>query len=236
MDRTLDRIPEFDERSRLFRAVELIPDNYLRSYTWRCEVFNDQGREGACVGFAWSHELSARPRVYVANEQFALQIYYRAQQIDEWWGESYEGTSVLAGAKAVMERRGANNKPLIGAYRWAFGIEEACRVIGRKGPVVLGVNWYYGMWDTNSAGFITPTGSVQGGHAILANGIKCVWKDPLSTDRTFSNLDTQRSYVKLHNSWGPSWGVNGGAFITVDHLDYLLRDYGEACIPVWRSI
>lgn len=236
MHRKLDRIPEFDERSRLFRAVDLITDYTLRSYTWSCSVFNDQGYEGACVGFSWSHELAARPKVFLTDNAFARQIYYRARVLDQWPGEDYEGTSVLAGAKAVAERKGTNGLPLIGGYRWAFGIEETVRVIGRRGPVVLGVNWYDGMFNTNAGGYIAPEGEVAGGHAIMANGVRLYWKDPLSTDRTFSNLDVNRSYVKLHNSWGPDWGYNGGAKITVANLDRLLREDGEACIPLKRSV
>jgi hypothetical protein len=62
----------------------------------------DQGKEGACVGFAWSHELAAYPvRVEVDDEFARSKIYAEAQKIDEWPGEAYHGTSVLAGAKVV---------------------------------------------------------------------------------------------------------------------------------------
>lgn len=236
MERTFDRIAEFDERSRLYRAVDLITDYWLRSYTWGCDVWNDQGWEGACVGFAWSHELSARPKIYRVGEDVAQRIYKRAQQLDQWPGENYEGTSVLAGIKAVQEMSGTQGLPLIREYRWAFGIEEVVRVVGRRGPLVLGVNWYEGMDNVDANGFIHVTGTIRGGHAVMAHGVKCVWKDPLSTDRTFRNLDVNKSFVKLHNSWGKSWGNNGRAKISVAGLDRLLREYGEACIPMKRTV
>ena len=137
MERTFDRLAEFDERSRLYRAVDLIQDYWLRSYTWGVDVWNDQGYEGACVGFAWSHELSARPKIYRVYADGARKIYKRAQVLDQWPGEDYEGTSVLAGIKAVQELKGINGLPLIQEYRWAFGIEEVVRVVGRRGPLVL---------------------------------------------------------------------------------------------------
>ena len=232
----LGRREEFDERSRLYRAVELISTKELRSYTWSCDVFNNQGKWGACVGFSFSHELSARPKVYRVGEDVAHAIYNRAKVLDPWPGENYDGTSVLAGVKAVMEMKGVKGLPLIQEYRWAFGIEEVVRVLGRRGPVVLGVLWYQGMWDTDVNGFVSPTGEVVGGHAIMANGVRCVWKDPLSTDRTWTNLDTDKSYVKLHNSWGTGWGQGGTCKITVKDLGVLLTRGGEACIPMRRTV
>ena len=232
----VDRLVEFDERSRNYRAVEGLEDKPFRSYTWSCDVYNDQGYEGACVGYAWSHELSARPAVYRVDDNFAKAIYYRARHLDPWPGEDYDGTSVLAGIKAVMEVLNERNLPLYGEYRWGFGIQDVLRMIGYSGPVVLGINWYMDMYyPDRETGFITPSGELAGGHAILANGIKVVKKDPfLPYPVTWDNLDLDKSHVRLHNSWGTSYGMGGDAFVTVRDLAALLHDDGEACIPTLR--
>lgn len=232
----LDRLQEFDEKSRDFRAVEGIETKPLRSYTWSCDVYNDQGREGACVGFAWSHELSARPKVYRAGTDFAMAVYKRAQFIDQWPGEDYSGTSVLAGVKAVMEILNSRDLPLYGGYRWAFGLEDVVRTIGYRGPVVLGIDWHHSMYFPDAKHFIAPTGSAIGGHAIMANGVKLV---PLAPDDvygigSFSNVDLDKSYVRLHNSWGTDYGDGGDAYMTLRNLDTLLKAGGEACIPTVR--
>lgn len=233
-DRIVDRIPQFDERSRAFSAVVGIEENLFRSYTWSCEVYNDQGREGACVGFAWSHELGARPKIVIRDAAFALSIYRRAQQLDEWAGENYSGTSVLAGVKAVQETVNTLGNSLIKEYRWAFGIQDVLRVIGYRGPVVLGIDWYSGMYSPDANHFISPVGERVGGHAIMANGVKIVKVNSL-LPATWDNVDQDKSYVRLHNSWGRGYGLNGDAFITVRGLDKLLRDGGEACIPTLRA-
>jgi hypothetical protein len=214
-DPRLGRLVEFDERSRQYPIRSIIKKGEPRSYTWRCETWLDQGREGACVGFSWAHDVAARPTVVKVGADVARGIYRRAQQIDEWPGEepTYEGTSVLAGAKATQERGYLNE------YRWAFGIDDLIMAVGWKGPAILGINWYEGMFDTDAKGFITPRGRVMGGHAILAHSM---------------NMKEERFI--LHNSWGRSWGVNGEAKISFASVDRLLREYGEACIPVKRVI
>lgn len=234
MTRIFNRVANFDERSRAFPATVGIEENPFRSYSWRCNVWNDQGSEGACVGFAWSHELAARPAEYPTDDSVAREIYNRARQLDAWPGEDYDGTSVLAGAKAVQEMVNSKGKPLIQEYRWAFGIEDVLRVLGYRGPLVLGVDWYEGMHKPDANGFIRPTGDIAGGHAILARGVRIVWRNGHGP-ANLNNLDVEKSYVTLRNSWGRDWGIGGDCRISVLDLNYLLRNQGEACIPVVRN-
>ena len=234
-NRVVDRVPEFDEKSRRFAAVSPYDTRPLFSRGWTCDVYNDQGREGACVGFAWSHELSARPRIIRRDANFALDIYRRARQLDPWPGEDYDGTSVLAGIKAVREYANSEGLPYYDTYRWAFGIEDVLRVLTYAGPMVLGIDWYYSMYTPDENHYITPTGNKVGGHAILAKHQRIVKLNP-DLPATFNNVDKDRSHVRLHNSWGRGYGLNGDAFITVRNLEKLLMDGGEACIPIGRRV
>ncbi|HEX5016533.1 MAG TPA: C1 family peptidase [Actinomycetes bacterium] len=211
-DRRLDRIPEFDPKSRRFGVAPVLPDKPPRSFTWRTSFVLDQGQEGACVGFGWSHELLARPIIQPGvNNAFAQQLYREAQQLDEWPGEDYSGTSLLAGAKAVQARGHMKE------YRWGFSIDDLIMALGYQGPVVLGLNWYTGMMNTDAEGYIRPTGQVEGGHCIAALG----W-----------NVRLNRA--ELVNSWGVDWGNGGFCYIGRDDLERLLHEQGEQCIPVGR--
>jgi hypothetical protein len=234
-DPRLERLVQFDDRSKQFRAVEGLEEKPLRSYSWSCDVVLDQGREGACVGFAWTHELAARPHVYspVSND-LAMNGYKRARQLDEYPGEDYSGTSVLAGIKAFSELLNDDGLPVYGQYRWAFGTEDVLRVAGYKGPLVLGINWYYNMYTPDAKNFIHASGEVVGGHAILLNGVKIVKKPGITYAYHLADIDMDKSYVKLHNSWGADFGINGECYVTVRDLDKLLKDDGEACIPIVR--
>lgn len=217
LDRVFNRIPEFDEQSRQYPARALVaPSVGPRSYTWGVPPLDgsrplDQGSEGACVGFAWAHEAAARPVVRNdADEALALQVYREAQKIDQWAGENYQGTSVLAGAK-TMQRLG-----YLGEYRWAFGLEEALTVVSRYGPAVLGIPWYSSMYETEK-GWIRVDGEQVGGHAILLHGV-----------------NVRGQYARLYNSWGPDWSPAGSGKISFADLGRLLREDGECCVPVRR--
>lgn len=209
-DPRLDRLVQFDPRSRNFPIRQLVSEKKPRSYTWRCRSWLDQGREGACVGYSCNHEINGRPSEH--DIDIAMRIYKEAQKIDPWEGENYSGTSVLAGVK-IMQSLG-----YITEYRWAFGEADLRLSVGYAGPAIVGINWYEGMRNPDRNGYIHPTGEWLGGHAIL-----CI------------AVSLKRGAYRLHNSWGKDWGENGECWISFEDMDKLLRQDGEACIVVGRK-
>jgi hypothetical protein len=230
-DPRLDRVRHVDLRSLDYPVSELLTaDQYSnpRSYTWRLETYLDQGPDGACVGFAFSHELAARPGVVSGiNNTYAKHLYWDAQRADPWLGGSYpdaspqyEGTSTVAGAQ-VAKRRG-----FIKEYRWALNIMDLVTAVGYSGPAVMGVDWYEDMIDPDEGGYVHPYGDIVGGHCVCLIGVRIV--------RTaIGKVDMLRSYFVIHNSWGPDWGVDGRCGITLAEL-MVLWPAGDFCIPIGR--
>jgi hypothetical protein len=222
-DRTLDWKPRFDDRSRSFpiRGAVALPSVPARKrLQWAVPpVPLNQGREGACVGFGWTHEAMATPVrvVFADGEKFARDTYRAAQRIDEWEGEAYEGTSVLAGAKVLVD------SGYLKEYRWAFSPADVVLALHTSGPVVLGVNWYESMYGADH-GIVRVDGALAGGHCILARA----WAAP---DEIFPDEQA----IGLYNSWGPSWGDKGRAWMRYSDLERLMREGGEACVPFRRS-
>jgi hypothetical protein len=215
MERILDRKPSYDERSRAFPIRTVVGAKAPRSYTWSVGKVLDQGSEGACVGFGWSHELLARPAIVAGvSDASALALYHEAKHLDEWEGDDYEGTSVLAGAKVV---RAAG---FMESYHWAFSLEEIVLAVGYRGPVVMGTNWWSSMWDTDINGWFPAgiSGDKVGGHCWLAHSVHVGRKEFL-----------------CRNSWGVDWGFYGDFRLTYEQMGQLLHDDGEACLPDGRD-
>jgi hypothetical protein len=206
----LDWQSRHDPASKGYRT--LAAGEEPRSYTWGCDTYLDQGQEGACVGHGWAHEIAAKPLPLPATSPLAFGIYRDAQRLDEWEGEAYSGTSVLAGAKA------AKALGYVGEYRWAFGLQDALATISRRGPVVIGVEWWTGMFRPGSDGFIRRTGQVEGGHCVLVRGV-----------------NVPKRTVLVHNSWGKDWGVGGTALLSWEDFGLLLAADGECAVVSQRT-
>jgi len=167
-----------------------------------------QGNTPSCVGHAWAGFLMAAPIMSKGVDPF--DIYYGAQDNDEWEGNAYEGSSVRGGAK-YLQAQGRLSR-----YVWAWDAETiADFILSGQGTVVMGTNWTYPMFDPDTKGFIHPTGPIAGGHAWLLTGY----------NRTFG-------LFRMQNSWGKSWGQKGRAWITGEDLQTLIRWDGEAAAAV----
>jgi hypothetical protein len=217
----LDRQVHFDDASRNYGIMrQLGAPRKLNKRIWKPGLSPlDQGREGQCVIFGWGAELAASPHRYEIDSQWCRLHWPLVQAKDREMGNDFsDGASVLAGAK-TMQMLGN-----VKSYYWGFGINDVLQTLSRRGPVILGINWYASMYETDELGLVTVEGNRVGGHCILANGI---WPNhPLFKE----------DVVVWTNSWGSDYGINGRGYIPVESLSRLLREDGEACIPTDRPV
>jgi hypothetical protein len=213
--RVLDWEPNHDPASRRFAAVELVEDEPEHDVRWApTRVLPlDQGREGSCVGHAVAGVIGTAP---IASSRisstFAVQVYKLAQRWDEWPGDHYSGTSVNAGMKV------GRSLGWWGGYRWAFGVDDMRRAI-RLGPLLLGVPWHAGMYETDDEGVVVVRGQQVGGHALAVVG----WSpDYAGRGPGFWWL----------NSWGRDYGNGGAAFVPEATMRTLVEGVGECAVPV----
>jgi hypothetical protein len=187
----------------------------VTSRTWNTAPALDQGNTSQCVAFAWTQFLSAGP---VTNRRLPFlpaELYREAQNNDEWPGAEpdYEGTSVRAGAK-VLQGRG-----YLSEYVWAFNSATAANWILSRGPVVAGTIWANDMFDVDAKGVVHVGGDVVGGHAYALIGCNLKARCP----------DGSTGAMRIQNSWGPSWGQSGKAWISFKDFDVLMAEDGECC-------
>lgn len=214
-ERTLDWKPNWDEKNALFAVATMgcfAQGMHLPRVRRNRKVWLDQGREGACTGFGTAHALATPPLPWsTVDTEMARALYLEAQRQDEWEGEDYSGSSINGVMKA------ARLAGYISEWYWCQSLLEVRHALSNHGPVVIGVNWYEGMFDTDEQGSIHVTGQIMGGHALMLAGYKTL-------------KDGTRVY-RLENSWGQDWGHNGGCWITESDLQRLLEEHGEFACP-----
>jgi hypothetical protein len=217
--RILDWQPLHDPRSRGYAATELVEAPTVHDVRWRAGKVLDQGAEGSCTGHACVGLIGAEPhpaptkRVTHAE---AVRWYKRAQRLDEWPGQDYTGTSVNAAMKV------GRSFGWWDSWRWAFGLDEMRQAI-QLGPLVIGVPWRSGMYDTEPDGLVSTSGSEVGGHCLAVTA----W----ATDYAGHGPG-----FWWRNSWGPSYGIRGDAYVPEQMMSDLIAGVGEVAVPVGRKI
>lgn len=208
----LGRIYIPDERDKKYGVRKVVPEmpRRLQKYHNASGFWSDQGAFPHCVAHAWLHYVEGGPITAKGQgAEFDTVAYYRrCQQLDEWAGENYDGTSIRAGAKTGIELG------LIESYWWCNTISEIVDALYLQ-PLVTGTDWFSGMSKPNSAGFIKAEGDMEGGHAYVLDGVSV--KD---------------QFFRIKNSWGRGWGVRGFAYIHWTEFQKLLDLAGEVCFAI----
>jgi hypothetical protein len=226
----LGRTLEHDPRSRNYafaRKTVAKPVNRL----WTSGPVLDQGDIGSCEGNTATEWLNSTvnagnraafwkamrypgsPKAYL-TETNAKVLYSAATRFDNdeipgIYPPTDTGTSAVGIAKAMKAAGG------ITSYQWTFGWDHFLAAID-VGPVMLGTNWYSGMFDPNKQGYVEISGDLAGGHAYLGKGI-----------------DYKNQRVRCRNHWTKSWGPLGGEFyLSFKTLQRLLDEQGDVLIPV----
>jgi hypothetical protein len=199
----------------------------LTDRQWSVGPVLDQGAEGACVGCGVVDATNVlrlldplvpvTPATAMLTLPDALELYRRAQQLDDVPGESYTGTSVLAGMQAGVERG------LFDHYLWAFGTKDIAQAVLQVGPVIIGIPWLSGMYTTGPGGLVQVTGDNPdgAGHCLAVVGIRM--RGPQGQPGPF---------FVWQNSWGTGYGDGGLGYIHHRDLAQLLHGTGEAAVPV----
>jgi hypothetical protein len=202
----LGRLSAPDPRDRNFMLSRPLQEAASISYRYwiTTGAAYDQGWTSQCVAYAGNRWLTTNP---IKNAIIPFQeLYDDCQQNDEWLGENYDGTSVRALFR-VLKRRG-----LVSEYRWTWDVDVLLDHVLTRGPLVVGTDWYGGMFEPDKDGFVHLTGAIAGGHA---------W--------TVIGASRDRGSFRAINSWGAEWGQSGRFWISFVNMHHLLLAQGEAC-------
>jgi len=213
LDPRLKRHVYHDSRSRLFSF-----DTKGRTLTsvihQRFISILDQGQVGSCTGNAGIGALGSNPLYKVGQTKYsldqngALKLYSEAQVIDGNgpYPPNDNGSYGLSIAKALQ------SAGLISGYQHTFSLNNALLALTVY-PILVGINWYQGMFTPDPDGRVRITGALAGGHEIVAR-----------------QIDAENSRVWFDNSWGPTWGVKGRFYLTFTDLGLLLSQQGDVIV------
>lgn len=221
-DNRLGRHVNHDPRSRRFPVRKDVPIVSV-VHERHVPVF-DQGDTGSCTGNAavgcmgtgpFYDSIDARHTMplYPFTEPGAVACYSRATALDNFPGTyppEDTGSDGLSVAKALVEAHE------ISGYEHAFNLEQALAAL-MVAPVIVGTNWFTDMFDPDTNAYVTPTGSLAGGHEYVMD-----------------SYDAGARVFGFTNSWGTSWGAQGRFFMRADDFASLLAQDGDVTsfVPV----
>lgn len=196
---------------------QVAPGARRRQFAWKRGPVLNQGSTSECTVFTAAGFMQCAPQLHTLAWPRAhfTGIYKEAQQIDEWPGEGYDGTSFRAVMK-VLSGRG-----LISEYLWVADEEIAREYLMTRGPLALGTDWFAGMDNPSAKGaYVEPTGAFRGGHELVVR-----W---YYHSKHYLYPDT----YELIQSWGEGEGDKGLIRIKADGFRYLfLHLNGDLCSP-----
>lgn len=211
------RIISFDPRDANYKMRGALPpiQPTVNRRFWATGPVLNQGDTQHCVAYAGEQFLMTFP---VQNKPYKTpaELYRLCQLNDEWEGGEplYYGTSTRALMKVLMAAG------LVQSYLWANSADTVRRWLLMRGPVLIGTNWYTGMYKPDpKTGFIFPTGAPDGGHETMLRG----WDDTVTCPKC-----RNKGAARLINSWGEEWGQQGKAWVCGRDLDGLIKNNGEA--------
>lgn len=212
----LGRLPQHDDNNlkfKLFMATPVV----RRTIYW--SLFSnpaDQGNTGTCVGQGGRHRLLSAPVTYRPLLLPSAEFFYLESTKRDIWHNGQpdvslqDGTSVLALMKALKDL-GYTDR-----YEWIFDVETLIDYVCSQGPVIVGTEWSYSMFEPDEHGFLrwTEGSPVAGGHCWLIIG----W-------------DNAHGRFRMVNSWGTNWGQRGRAWVEPALMSALLAREGDAVVP-----
>ena len=208
-DRQFGRIPSPIDR-RDWNLGNFIPYKFCiqqeAKWDFPC-VPLDQENTPHCVGYSMAHFGINLPTFTRYTKQDATDFYYKCKAVDGF-PDAEDGTTIRSAGK-VLQDVGA-----ISHYAFAQNIDQIRWWLLNKGPLIVGTIWTEKMMIPDQDGILDITGFMLGGHAYLINE----WRK----DR----------YIGIKNSWGPGWGTNGKAYISVADFEKIFTYGGEALAAV----
>ena len=218
----LGRLPSADPRDAQYPLRAALPRRVTlpRSKYWA--NFStpplDQLDTGTCVAHGLKNWMLTAPVIQTKRDgpPQPYTMYRGIILLDEWTQNDIEAAGPDSGLQFgtsihAMARWAQAEGYIAGDYRWSMTNQDTIDWVSVKGPMVIGVNWYGGMFNPDANGYLNLEGGIAGGHCVAIVGVNNVRKD-----------------FTILNSWG-RWGIEGKgrALVRFSDMARLLEEAGE---------
>lgn len=221
-ERTLNARPDtLDFRDHMFvpTLVEVPTEIPLEKYLEAKVPVLDQGREGACTGFALAtvaHYLLRTREVVPDEDEVSPQMLYElARRYDEWPGEDYSGSSAR-GAMKAWHQHGVCSRDLwpTGAERWKDAVRRPLGAYFRVNHRDL-VAMHSAIAE---ARVLYATATVHSGWSAVGKdgAIPYTGGERFLGGHAFAIVGYDENGFWFQNSWGEDWGAKGFGQISYD--------------------
>jgi hypothetical protein len=187
-----------------------------RKLPWHIGEILDQGNTSECVAHAYMAFVEAAPIVHKSlgwTRAQRTELYDAARQIDGF-PMPHDGTT----ARAVLTI--ARSRGWIAEYLWVNDEDTAKEYLATRGPLMVGTDWFQGMFTTDKHGYVEPSGDVAGGHEYVER-----WYYPPSHKKYPDTFE----YV---NSWSEEFGDGGLFRMKADVRRYIVQQLnGDVVLP-----
>lgn len=222
------RDENYPMRALLPKTVDALP--LSKTWDFRGAIL-DQGATGACTAFAAAHFIRSAPMRHKTDIR-PFDLYREGVLLDEFPDNDVEATrpdeQMQFGSSGRAMVKALEARGLIKEYRWGWSVDEISAWILTRGPVLVGTNWYEGMFNPTSEGFvkIAANDTVAGGHEYLVRA-----------------ANRSKAIALVVNSWSARWNSNanpppglrcppGHFLIDFETLHRLIREGGDGVSPI----
>lgn len=217
-----------DFRDKMYQPslVEVPARIDLQDYQkWKVPILN-QGKEGACTGFALATVANylLRKRKDAPDEApvSPRMLYEMAKRYDEWPGEDYEGSSARGAMKGWHKHGVASEK------NWPYSQNSQDQILtdrrasdAARRP--LGAYYRVNHKDLVAmhcaiaeVGILFATSIVHQGWERIARDGTIPFQTKKIGGHAFAIVGYNDRGFWIQNSWGPYWGKDGFALVTYD--------------------
>ena len=221
----IEKIPEvIHEGMRLGRHIDHEAQRRARPFARRGAVpvvsvshvreipILDQGQVGSCTANAAVGAVGTTPLYQtlpathpVLDESEAL-VLYSAEEVYLGCGPYPPNDDGGTGEAIATVTQQAG---LISGFNHYLTLDDMLQAL-MEYPVIVGVNWYEGMFTPSATGVVTISGALAGGHEIECYGV-----------------NTVSEMLLFDNSWGTSWGINGTFSMSYATMTTLFDQQGD---------